>query len=128
MTLLLDSHVLLWLLLGDDRIPPDVIDMLEDVRVEVVVSVATQWELMLKAQSGRLRLPDLPERFLIDPLEEAGFRILPVETRHVLGLAELPHIHADPFDRLLISQALVDDLDLVTGDAVIRSYPVRTVW
>jgi PIN domain nuclease of toxin-antitoxin system len=125
---LLDSNVLLWYLLDDDRLSSAVKDLLEDTHVAVTVSVATQWELLLKAQRGRLRLPMEPERFFVEPIEEAGFRVLPVETRHVLGLAELPQIHADPFDRLLIAQALVDDLDLVTADEVVRSYPIRTLW
>jgi PIN domain nuclease of toxin-antitoxin system len=125
---LLDSHVLLWYFLDDDRLSSAVKDLLEDTHVAVAVSVATQWELLLKAQGGRLRLPVEPERFVVEPIEEAGFRVLPIETRHVLGLAELPHIHTDPFDRLLIAQALVENLDLVTADEVVRSYPVRTLW
>lgn len=128
MKLLLDSHVLLWYLLDDDRLPSAVKDILEDTHVAVTVSVATQWELLLKWQRGRLRLPVEPERFFVEPIEEAGFRVLPIESRHVLGLMELPQLHADPFDRMLISQALVEDLELVTADEVIRTYPIRTFW
>jgi PIN domain nuclease of toxin-antitoxin system len=126
---LLDSHALLWFLLGDaERFPSHVRDVIEDPRSHVVVSVTSQWELMLKAMAGRLRLPDAPERFLIDLAQEAGFRVLDVQPRHVAALAELPGIHPDPFDRMLVAQALVEDLDLVTGDEVLRRYPVRTMW
>jgi PIN domain nuclease of toxin-antitoxin system len=78
----------------------------------------------------RANAPLEPERFVVEPIEEADFRVLPVATRHVLvlGLTTLPQIHADPFDRLLIAQALVDELDLVTADEIIRSYPIRTLW
>ncbi|MEX0983755.1 MAG: type II toxin-antitoxin system VapC family toxin [Actinomycetota bacterium] len=129
MKLLLDSHALLWFLRGDeDRVPARVRDLVEDPAVHVVVSVASQWELMMKALSGRLRLPDSPERFLLDLPREAGFRVLDVQPRHVRALPELPAIHGDPFDRLLVAQALVEDYDLVTGDETLRSYPVRTLW
>lgn len=128
MRLLLDSHAFLWYLLNDDRLPQPIKDLLEDPAISVTVSVATQWELMVKSMRGRIRLPGSPEQFLIDPAEEAGFRVLPIEQRHVLALPELPDIHADPFDRMLIAQAIVDDMDLVTGDDVIRRYPVRTLW
>ncbi len=128
MRLLLDSHAFLWYLVNDDRLPRSVKDLLEDPSVPVTVSVATQWELMVKSMRGRIRLPGSPERFLIDPAAEAGFRVLPIEQRHVLALPELPEIHTDPFDRMLVAQAIVDDLDLVTGDEQIRRYPVRTVW
>jgi PIN domain nuclease of toxin-antitoxin system len=127
--LLLDSHALLWFLLGDAaRFPPRIKDLVEDPGVHVAISVTSQWELMLKAMAGRLRLPDAPERFLIDLPTEAGFRVIQVQPRHVAALAELPAIHADPFDRMLVAQALVEDMDLVTGDETLRSYPVRTRW
>lgn len=127
--MLLDSHALLWFLLGDaERFPLHVRDVIEDPNSHVVVSVTSQWELMLKAMAGRLRLPDAPERFLVDLPREAGFRVLDVQPRHVAALAELPALHGDPFDRMLVAQALVEGLDLVTGDETLRSYPVRTLW
>ncbi len=129
MRLLLDSHALLWFLLGDaERFPLGIKDLVEDPKVTVAVSVTSQWELMLKALAGRLHLPDAPERFLVDLPVEAGFRLIHVQPRHVAALAELPVIHADPFDRMLVAQALVEDFDLVTGDEQLRRYPVRTLW
>ncbi len=127
-SLLLDSHALLWHLLDDDALPQRVKDRLEDPAERVAVSVATQWELMLKAGSGKLRLPDAPERFLFDVVEEAGFRVLHIQPRHAQALAELPQIHDDPFDRMLVAQALVEDMTLVSGDEVMRRYPVDTLW
>ena len=129
MRLLLDSHAWLWFVIGDaDRFPSDVRDVVEDPKTHVVVSVASQWELMIKALRGRLRLPDAPERFLIDLPREVGFRVLDVQPRHVAALADLPHLHADPFDRMLVAQALTEDLVLVTDDEAIRRYPVPTLW
>ena len=126
--LLLDSHAFLWYLLDDDHLPQRVKDLVEDPAVHVTVSVTSQWELMLKAMAGRLRLPDAPERFLVDLPDEAGFRVIHVQSRHVAALADLPPIHGDPFDRMLVAQALVEDMDLVTGDETLHRYPVRTLW
>jgi PIN domain nuclease of toxin-antitoxin system len=127
--LLLDSQVLLWFLVGaDDVFPAPVRDMIEDPHSHVVVSVASQWELMIKSMAGKLQFPDAAERFLIAMPKELGFRVLDVQPRHVAALAELPQIHRDPFDRMLVAQALVEDLDLVTDDEVVRRYPVRTMW
>ena len=129
MRLLLDSHALLWFLRGDeDRFPTHVRDLVEDPGNHVAVSVASQWELMLKALAGRLRLPEAPDVFLLDLPREAGFRVIDVQPRHVQALPELPSIHGYPFDRMLVAQALVEDFDLVTGDETLRSYPVRTLW
>ena len=128
MKLLLDSHALLWYLLNDDRLPRAMKDALEDPANKVAISVASQWELMLKAVAGRLHLPDAPERFLIEAPPDEGLRVLHIQPRHVQVLAELPQIHGDPFDRILVAQALVEDLDLVTGDETLRRYPVRTLW
>lgn len=129
MRLLLDSQALVWFLLGaDDVFPSRIRDLVEDPHTHVVVSVASQWELMVKAMAGRLRLPEPAERFLIDIPKETGFRVLDVQPRHVAALAELPQIHGDPFDRMLVAQAMVEDLDLVTDDDHMRRYPVRTMW
>ncbi len=128
MRLLLDAHAFIWYLTDDDRLPRPVARLIDDPATPVLLSVVTQWELMIKALGGRLRLPDAPERFLVTPVEEAGFRLLPIESRHVLALPELPAIHGDPFDRMLVAQAIVEDLEIVTGDEHIARYPVRTIW
>jgi PIN domain nuclease of toxin-antitoxin system len=125
---LLDSHTLLWAAIEDDRLPPGVRDLIADVRTRVVVSVATTWELTLKAMAGRLVLPDSPADHFAEHIDEFGYELLPVHQRHVAALPELPAIHQDPFDRMLVAQALVEDLDLVSGDERIRRYPVRTIW
>jgi len=126
--LLLDAHALLWETTGDDRLPGSVRILIDDPRSRLVLSVATTWELTLKTLAGRLRLPEPPAAYFEGLIRDARFEVLPVEQRHVAVLQELPEIHDDPFDRMLVAQALVDDLDLVSGDERIRRYPVRTVW
>ena len=128
MRLLLDAHALLWDATGDDRLPGSVRTLIDDPRSRLVLSVATTWELTLKTMAGRLRLPEPPASYFEGLIRDARFEVLPVEQRHVAALQELPGIHDDPFDRMLVAQALVDDLDLVSGDERIRRYPVRTIW
>jgi PIN domain nuclease of toxin-antitoxin system len=125
---LLDSHAFLWLATGDDRMPRAVRDLVEDARTKTTVSVATTWELTLKVLAGRLRLPGPPAEHFAEHIDEFGYELLPIHQRHVAALPELPAIHDDPFDRMLVAQALVEDLELVTGDEWMRRYPVRTIW
>jgi PIN domain nuclease of toxin-antitoxin system len=125
---LVDTHTLLWLGTDDERLPSPTRDLLADPRTRVVVSVASTWELTLKAMAGRLRLPRDPDGPLVEYLGDFASEVLPIEQRHVAALQELPAVHADPFNRMLVAQALVEDLDLVTGDEVLRGYPVRTIW
>ena len=128
MRVLLDSHTLLWDAMGDERLPEAVRRLIDDPRTRLVLSVATTWELTIKSMAGRLRLPEAPGPYFDGLVRDARFEVLPVEQRHVAALPELPAIHDDPFDRMLIAQALVEDLDLVSGDERIRRYPVRTIW
>jgi len=125
---LLDTHALLWWLTDDDRLPMPVGDLIDDAATRVHVSVASLWELTIKVTAGRLEIVDDPATLLTEPLDAAGFRVMPIDRRHVLALPELPQLHGDPFDRMLVAQALVEDLDLVSGDPMIATYPVRVVW
>jgi len=125
---LLDTHAFLWAATGDDRLPRPVAEVVEDPGTRVFISVATTWELTLKVQIGKLRLPSPPAEHFAEHIERFRSELLPIHQRHVAALPELPAIHADPFDRMLVAQAIVEDLDLVTGDADLRRYPVRTIW
>jgi PIN domain nuclease of toxin-antitoxin system len=126
MRVLVDAHALLWDAAGDDRLPrPCGADRRSPTRV---LSVATTWELTVKSLAGRLRLPEAPGPYFDGLVRDGRFEVLAVEQRHVAALPELPAIHDDPFDRMLIAQAVVEDLDLVSGDERIRRYPVRTIW
>jgi PIN domain nuclease of toxin-antitoxin system len=125
---LVDSHTVLWATLDDDRLPDGVRDLVSDPRNRIVVSVATTWELTIKAMAGKLRLPEPPAPYLEGLVRDFGYELLPIQERHVAALPELPAIHDDPFDRMLVAQALVEDLDLVTGDEWMRRYPIRTIW
>ncbi len=128
MRLLLDSHAVLWATLADDRLPPGIRDLVADPRNRIIMSVATTWELTIKAHAGKLRLPEPPAPYFDGLARDFGYQLLPIQQRHVDALSELPAIHDDPFDRMLVAQALVEDLELVTGDERMRRYPIRTIW
>lgn len=122
MELLLDTHLLVWAMGSPERLPAAMLAMLEDPANSLVFSVASLWELVIKAALGREGFevhPSLLRRTLLD----GGWRELPIEARHVFAVAQLPPLHRDPFDRLLLAQATADGLLLLTGDAQLAQYP-----
>ncbi|HKQ67866.1 MAG TPA: type II toxin-antitoxin system VapC family toxin [Polyangiaceae bacterium] len=123
MSLLLDTHVLLWCLANPARIRREVSKRLVSPSEMVYVSTVSAWEIEVKRSLGKLEAPtDFEEQ-----LEAHRFVALPVHLRHVRALGTLPRLHADPFDRMLVAQALADDLVVVTSDEQVRAYPVRTL-
>ena len=127
MSLLIDTHILIWLLAGSSRLTRDVQDTLANRRNIVFVSVASTWEMAIKVGLGKLDLPPELHVWLPTELDAAGLRLLPIEFEHTVGVEALPHHHRDPFDRLLIAQALADGLTLVTADRVFESYDVPLI-
>jgi PIN domain nuclease of toxin-antitoxin system len=123
MKLLLDTHVLLWALGAPSKIPPRTRAKLESRSNTVYASVASAWEIEIKRSLGKLKAPDDLE----EQLRAASIEELPCRGSHVRALRSLPPIHRDPFDRMLIAQALAESLVLVTGDDVVASYSVRTI-
>jgi PIN domain nuclease of toxin-antitoxin system len=122
--LLIDSHALLWHVLDDSRLGPIPTEAIEAADAEVLVSIASLWEIAIKSALGKLNAPDdLPER-----VQTLGFELLPVAAAHAWRVRELPHHHGDPFDRLLIAQAQTDSLPIMTADTVFASYEVTVIW
>jgi PIN domain nuclease of toxin-antitoxin system len=118
-SLLLDTHVVLWWLTDDPTLADDVKDRL-DHELDVRVSAATIWEVTIKQAIGKLKEPvDLPER-----IRDSGFRHLPITFEHAIAAGRLPAIHRDPFDRMLVAQARCETLTLVTRDANVQKYEV----
>lgn len=121
--LLLDGHVLVWLYGDPKALPPRVLREIEAEENEKVVSAATIWETAIKRDAGRLRIPG----DLAGLVRTSGFSELPIRFEHGVAAAELPRLHSDPFDRMLVAQARVEDLTLVTADRQIRRYDVRVL-
>lgn len=122
--LLVDSHVLLWHVCDDPRLGPGPTAAIEAEGTDVVVSTASLWVIAIKVSLGKLETPDdLPAR-----VEDLGFDLLPVAAEHAWHARTLPHHHGDPFDRLLIAQAQVERLPIVTADPAFAEYDVELIW
>lgn len=131
MRLLLDSCTFLWLVGQRAALPEPVREAIADPDNDCFLSAASLWEILIKHRGGRLEIDSrgLPaERFLIEQREAHGVDPLPVDEQAVAQLPKLPDLHRDPFDRILICQAITHGLTLVTPDEAIRRYPVRTMW
>ena len=122
---LLDTSTLLWALGSPERLSPRVRRLVD--KGENVVSVASYWEVVVKTRKGLLTIADLPTWWR-RATELVSARTLPIRATHVSALAALPMVHKDPFDRILIAQAVAEGLGLVTNDEQISAYPVRTIW
>ena len=125
MRLLIDTQILLWLLVASPRLTSDVYTALADRQNRVYLSAASTWELAIKVSLGKLDIPRNLAQWLPPELDAGGIRLLPVELDHALGVEHLPRHHGDPFDRLLIAQAIAEDLTIVTSDRAFGRYDVR---
>lgn len=122
--LLVDTHALLWWLTDDAALSPTARDALADPATEALVSTASLWEIAIKRSLGKLTTPDdLPDRVTAE-----GFDWLPVSPMHAWHVRDLPAHHGDPFDRLLVAQALTERLPVVTADARFADYGVGVRW
>jgi PIN domain nuclease of toxin-antitoxin system len=127
MKILLDTHVFLWFISGDPRLPTAFRDSIRDPNNEIALSVVSLWEAIIKNQLGKLPLPKPPELYLPDQRQRHGISNLPVDEASVIRLASLSPLHRDPFDRLLICQALEHGMTFATVDGTLKSYPVPMV-
>ncbi|MCM0594220.1 MAG: type II toxin-antitoxin system VapC family toxin [Gloeotrichia echinulata IR180] len=128
MKLLLDSHVLIWWASSSERLSQRVYSLINDTNNTLVFSIASVWEMQIKLQLGKLNLnSSLP--VLIDNQQRVNnLQLLPIELVHIWGLTNLPNYHRDPFDRLLIAQAIVEQIPLVSIDSVFDNYPIQRLW
>lgn len=127
MKLLLDTHVFLWIATDDVRLPRDLKTILREPANDVYLSVVSSWEIAVKERSGKLVLPMPVWAFLLESRERLGIQSLSIQESAVAHVAKLPDIHRDPFDRMLVCQAIEHNLTIVTSDAQIQRYPVKTM-
>ncbi|MBJ7329758.1 MAG: type II toxin-antitoxin system VapC family toxin [Solirubrobacteraceae bacterium] len=123
MKLLLDTHVFLWLQTDPGRLG-SAVDTLASQEHELALSAASSWEIAIKHGLGRLPLPEQPASYVPSRARRSGVDLLPIEHADALAVAELPALHRDPFDRLLIAQAIRRGLTVVTADDALRAYDV----
>ncbi len=128
MRCLLDTCTFLWIIAGSRELSPTAAKMFADPAHEILLSVVSVWEISVKHSLGKLPMPASLDRFLLAQRELHGISILPLEERAVFHLHKLPALHRDPFDRMLVCQAIEHDCVLLTPDPLIAQYPVRTQW
>lgn len=128
MKYLLDTMVWLWSVSSAENIGDAGRRVLEDGDSEIYLSVVSSWEIAIKARLGKYRLPESPDRYVPRKLARQGIRPLPVTLDHSLKVFNLPLYHHDPFDHLLMAQAIVEEMVILTSDRLFAKYPVEVLW
>jgi len=126
--LLLDTHAVVWYTYADPKLSPAARTAIRDATNEVWLSPASYWELAIKMHLGKWQLKHPYPVFIDTVLNGYGFRVLPILPEHTARLVGLPNHHRDPFDRLLIAQAIVEGMSVVSADATFDSYGVSRLW
>jgi len=127
MKLLLDTHIFLWFISGDHRLPSSLKGIIQDSANEVYLSVVSLWESIVKYRLGKLPLPLPPEKYLPLQRERHNISSLSLDEDSIIHLSALPSLHRDPFDRMLICQAIEHDMTIATMDAAIAQYPIKII-
>ena len=128
MDYLLDTHTVLWFLNGDRAsLSNTAKDIIENQRHTKFVSMASVWEAGIKINIGKLVFPENTYGF-IKQIKKNGLKILPIDENHIIAMEQLPLIHRDPFDRLLIASAMFERIGFVSNDANVKQYPVNSIW
>jgi len=128
MKVLVDTHTFLWDLLGDRRSSRLAKQILKSDEHELFFSLVSLWEFAIKIKTGKLNALGSSVAYLRDEIENYSMQLLPIRYEHILALESLPAHHNDPFDRLLIAQAITESLPILTNEEKFRLYPVKSIW
>jgi PIN domain nuclease of toxin-antitoxin system len=128
MRLLLDTHAFLWFVLGDVQLSSTARSYILDSAHTKLISPASYWEIAIRVSIGKYTLNASYELFTQRGIEGNGFEILPIELRHTVVLTALPFHHRDPFDRLLIAQAIAEQMPIISNDPAFDAYPITRLW
>ncbi|MDE2717563.1 MAG: type II toxin-antitoxin system VapC family toxin [Chloroflexota bacterium] len=128
MRLLLDTVVFIWLVDGNTRLVESARAAITDPANELYLSAASAWEIAIKYELGRLRLRVPPHEYVVEQRRLHRINSLPITEESTLQVGKLPGLHRDPFDRILVAQAIVEGLTIVTSDRLVSMYPVRVIW
>ncbi len=128
MRVLLDTHAFLWWVLEDSRLSARARTVITAPEAEVLVSAVSAWEIAIKAADHRLDLPEPAQAYVPNRIAANDFVELPITVEHAVAVAGLPPIHRDPFDRLLVAQAQVEGIPIVTSDPAISRYDIDVIW
>jgi len=125
---LLDTGVWLWINSEPQRLSPQAQNVFRDLGQEIFLSAASAWEIAIKFESGKLRLPEPPATYVVRRMADQGVRPIAVSHPHTLAVASLPPHHRDPVDRLLVVQANLEDMVLISADRIFQKYSVQLLW
>jgi PIN domain nuclease of toxin-antitoxin system len=125
---LLDTHTWLWWLSTPELLNDSARAILGDRQNQLVLSTASAWEIAIKVSIGKLELPGPIDTFMTEQLRLDAIEVLGIELRHILHVVTLPHHHRDPFDRMLVAQAMVESLPVLTADSLLRPYGAALIW
>ena len=128
MRYLLDTHTLLWYLSGDEQLSSRALELIEDRSNERFISIASLWEIAIKASLGKLPLDKPFERLFPERLSFNNIKILHITVDHLVKLTTIPFHHRDPFDRLIIAQGMVGNLPIISIDRVFDTYEIIREW
>ncbi|TEU17265.1 MAG: type II toxin-antitoxin system VapC family toxin [Anaerolineales bacterium] len=128
MRLLLDTHSFLWFISGSTSLSPTARALIEDASNQPLLSVASLWEMAIKLSLGKLSLAQPFEVLIPQQMRLNGIKLLGIEIEHTAAVSKLPFHHRDPFDRLLIAQAIVEQMPIVSADTAFDTYPVKRLW
>jgi PIN domain nuclease of toxin-antitoxin system len=128
MRILLDTHAFLWFITADPKLSATAEQAIRDPANTPLLSIASVWEIAIKMHQGRLPIPPPLEQFIPRHLQANRIEVLPIELQHTYEIARLPLHHRDPFDRLLIAQAMAANLTLVSIDSAFDAYPIVRLW
>ncbi len=127
MNFLLDTHTLIWYITDDRKLPKKIRAIIDEPDHICFVSLASYWEMAIKNSLGRLDFKK-PIAKIFEIVDQSGFEILPLNIAHILRATSLPFHHHDPFDRMIIGQAIVEELTILTKDEKFPPYPVSLIW
>ncbi len=128
MTLLLDTHAFLWFCQDDPSLSPTAKALIENAAERKLLSVASCWEIAIKAGLGKLTLGEPSKAYISAALARTGFELFPISLQHATGVESLPMHHHDPFDRMLVAQAMIESIAIVSADSALDAYGIRRHW
>jgi PIN domain nuclease of toxin-antitoxin system len=124
----MDTHIFLWYVWDDPKVNEKVISLIESPDNQAYISMASLWEMAIKVSTGKLELTRPFERLLPELIYANGFDVLPISYAHTVAVSAMQFHHRDPFDRLLVAQSLVEDIPILSADAVLDAYNVTRLW
>ncbi len=128
MKYLIDTHTLLWIVSDDKKLSKKAKSLYLDFSNEIYLSKASVWEISIKVSLGKLKLNSRLEDFISDHILNNNIKLVDIELTHIIAIESLPFYHRDPFDRLIISQAMCDKFQIISADEAFDDYPIKRLW